>query len=85
MTIPGPRRTKTTISRRLLEAADGKGNYVAIVEHRSEETFRAMRASEDRERVSIRVEPLLVDLLRRWAFDMTNDARLDNEGSREAP
>ena len=49
MTIPGPRRTKTktTISRRLLEAADGKGNYVAIVEHRSEETFRVMGASED--------------------------------------
>lgn len=47
------------ISRRLLAPATGKGNYVAIVEHESEETFKAMHASEAREGIAKRVESLL--------------------------
>lgn len=45
------------ISRRLLKPT--KGNYAAIVEHESEETFMAMHLSEERQKAWERVEPLL--------------------------
>lgn len=47
------------ISRRLLAPVAGEGHYLAIVEHESEETFMAMHASEAREGIAKRVEPLL--------------------------
>ena len=47
------------ISRRLLKPTKGKGNYAAIVEHESEETFMAMHLSEDRQKAWVKVEPLM--------------------------
>jgi len=47
------------ISRRLLKPTKGKGNYAAIVEHESEETFMAMHLSEERQKAWEKVEPLL--------------------------
>jgi len=46
------------ISRRLLKPTE-EGNYVAIVEHESEETFMAMHLSDERQKAWARVEPLL--------------------------
>jgi heme-degrading monooxygenase HmoA len=46
------------ISRRLLKPTKGKGNYAAIVEHKSEETFMAMHMSEEREKVHEKVKSL---------------------------
>ncbi len=47
------------VSRRLLAPVGDEGHYVAIVEHESEETFKAMHASEAREGIARRLEPLL--------------------------
>lgn len=47
------------ISRRLLKPTKGKGNYAAIVEHDTEETFMTMHLSEERQKAWERVEPLL--------------------------
>lgn len=47
------------ISRRLLKPAKGKGNYAAIVEHESEDTFMAMHLSDARQKAWEKVEPLL--------------------------
>ncbi len=47
------------ISRRLLKPTKGKGNYAAIVEHDTEETFMAMHLSEVRQKAWNKVEPLL--------------------------
>jgi len=47
------------ISRRLLKPTRGRGNYVAIVEHESEETFMAMPLSYERQKAWEKVEPLL--------------------------
>ena len=49
------------ISRRLLKPTKGKGNYVAIVEHESEETFMAMHLSAERQKAWEKVELLLED------------------------
>lgn len=46
------------ISRRLLKPVDGKGNYAAIVEHRSKGTFMKMHLSPARQEAWSRVEPL---------------------------
>lgn len=46
------------ISRRLLRPREG-GNYVAIVEHESYETFMAMHTSPTQADARRRVEPLL--------------------------
>jgi heme-degrading monooxygenase HmoA len=46
------------ISRRLLKSK-GKGNYVGLVEHESEETFMAMHLSDERQKAWAKVEPLL--------------------------
>mgnify|MGYP001044999231 CR=1 FL=1 len=47
------------ISRRLLKSKRGRRNYVAIVEHESENTFMAMHLSDERQKAWERVEPLL--------------------------
>jgi len=47
------------ISRRLLKSKRGRRNYVAIVEHESENTFMAMHLSDERQKTWERVEPLL--------------------------
>ena len=46
------------ISRRLLKPREG-GNYAAIVEHESYETFRAMHTSPDQAKAAERVKLLL--------------------------
>lgn len=46
------------ISRRLLKPREG-GNYVAIVEHQSHETFMAMHTSSTQAEARVRVTPLL--------------------------
>lgn len=46
------------ISRRLLKPTKG-GNYAAIVEHESEDTFMAMHLSKERQKAWEKVEPLL--------------------------
>lgn len=46
------------ISRQLLKPTKGKGNYAAIVEHESEETFMAMHMSKEREKVHEKVKAL---------------------------
>lgn len=46
------------ISRRLLKPTKG-GNYAAIVEHDTEETFMAMHMSKERQKAWEKVEPLL--------------------------
>lgn len=46
------------ISRRLLKPTKGEGNYVAIVEHESEETFMEMHMSEERGKVHEKVKAL---------------------------
>lgn len=46
------------ISRRLLKPIKG-GNYAAIVEHESEETFMAMHTSDERQEAWDKVESLL--------------------------
>lgn len=46
------------VSRRLLKPIDGSGgNYLAIVEHESRETFMAMHASVERQQARRKVEP----------------------------
>ncbi len=47
------------MSRRLLKPTRGKGKYMAIVEHESEETFMAMHISDERQQAWAKVEPLL--------------------------
>ncbi len=47
------------ISRRLLRPTKGRRNYIAIVEHESEETFMAMHLSDERQKAWEKVEPLL--------------------------
>ena len=47
------------ISRRLLKPAKAKGNYIAIIEHESEETFMAMHSSEERHKVREKLGSLL--------------------------
>ena len=47
------------ISRRLLKPIKRKGNYAAIVEHESEETFMAMHLSDERQKAWEKVEPFL--------------------------
>jgi len=47
------------ISRRLLKPSKGRGKYIAIVEHESEETFMAMHLSDERQKAWEKVEPLL--------------------------
>jgi len=47
------------ISRRLLKSTKGEGKYLAIVEHRGEETFMAMHSSEQRDKIHERLLPLL--------------------------
>jgi heme-degrading monooxygenase HmoA len=47
------------ISRRLLKPAKGEGNYIAIVEHKSEKTFMVMHSSEDRHEVHEKLGSLL--------------------------
>ncbi len=51
---------KGFIKRRLLKPLKG-GNYVAIVEHESHETFMAMRNSPGHDEASKRVAPLFED------------------------
>ncbi len=46
------------ISRRLLKPREG-GNYAAIVEHDSFETFWAMHTSSDQAKAGERIKPLL--------------------------
>ncbi len=52
------RKHKGFIARRLLKPRDG-GNYVAIVEHESFETFRAMHESATQAEARQRVDQLL--------------------------
>jgi len=47
------------ISRRLLKPTRRKGNYTAIVEHESEQTFMAMHTSDERQKAWAKVESLL--------------------------
>ncbi len=47
------------VSRRLLRPTKGRRNYMAIVEHESEETFMAMHLSDERQKAWAKVEPLL--------------------------
>lgn len=47
------------ISRRLLKPTKDGGNYAAIVEHKTEDTFMAMHLSKDRQMAWDKVEPLL--------------------------
>ena len=49
---------KGFISRRLLKPREG-GNYMAVVEHESYETFMAMHTSPTQAEAHKRVEPLL--------------------------
>ena len=49
---------KGFISRRLLKPTDGKGNYIAIVEYESMETFRKTQKSKDHEEALSKVKPL---------------------------
>jgi len=47
------------ISRKLLKPTSGKGSYVGIVEHETEETFMAMHTSDEHRKAWAKVEPLL--------------------------
>jgi len=47
------------ISRRLLKPLKGEKNYVAIVEHASEQTFMTMHTSAERDEAWAKVKPLL--------------------------
>lgn len=47
------------ISRKLLHPTKAGGNYAAIVEHKSEDTFMAMHLSKEREMAWNKVNPLL--------------------------
>lgn len=51
--------TDDFISRRLLAPAGGEGHYLAIVEHESEESLKAMHTSRSREQIAERLGPLL--------------------------
>jgi heme-degrading monooxygenase HmoA len=52
-------KSEGLISRRLLKSTASEGKYLAIVEHRSEETFKAMHSSEKRNKIHERLLPLL--------------------------